>query len=47
MRPDAAGEGDHFVGDRRLEVHAGPQRLAQRHDVPVLDMPAVLAQVQR
>ncbi len=38
---------EHLVGDRHLEVHARLQQPAQRAHVALLDVPAVLAQMQR
>ncbi len=47
LRPHLARDGDHFVGGRHLEVHARLQRGPKAVHVVVLDVAAVLAQVQR
>ena len=40
-------DADHLVGHRHFEIHAGLQRLAHHRDVAILDVPAILAQMQR
>ena len=47
LRAHLARDGDHRVGGGHLEVHAGLQRGAHAAHVVVLDVPAVLAQMQR
>src|SRR5690606_374119 len=42
-----AGDPQHLVGGRQLEVERGLRRLAQQAEVAVLDVAAVLAQVDR
>ena len=44
---DGTGDLQHFGRDRALQVHARAQQRAQRVDILVLDVAAVLAQVQR
>ena len=41
------GDRQHLVGDGHLQIHAGLQQRPQRAHVLVLDVAAVLAQVQR
>ena len=41
-----AGDGDHCRGRRQLQVHARLQGVAEQLDVALLDVPAVLPQVQ-
>ncbi|MNC34241.1 hypothetical protein D3C75_826660 [compost metagenome] len=44
-RPNLFGKGHHLFGDAHLEVHAGLQYILEQHDVTLLDVPAVFAQV--
>ena len=46
LRLHLAGDADHLVGHRHLEIHAGLQELAQQRHVAVLDVAPILAQMQ-
>jgi hypothetical protein len=46
MRTHAAGDGDHIVRDGHLKVEPGFDLFPEQLDVPVLDMPAVFAQMR-
>ena len=47
VRAHAQRERDHLVGHRALQIHASRDRVADLQHVGVLDVPAILAQVQR
>ena len=48
LRPHRARDAEHLLGDRHLEIHARlQQRRAVQRDVAVLDVAAILAQMQR
>jgi hypothetical protein len=46
LRPHLARDPDHLLGHRHLEIHARLQEPAQHRHVAVLDVAAVLAQMQ-
>ena len=46
-RAHAAGDLDHLRGGRHLQIHARAEQLAQQPHVALLDVAAILAQVQR
>jgi hypothetical protein len=46
LRQHLLRDADHLLGHRHFQIHAGLQRLAHDRDVPILDVPPILAQVQ-
>ena len=40
-------DADHFIGHRHFKIHAGLQRFTHHGHVAILDVAAVLAQMQR
>ena len=47
LRAQAAGKRHDIVRHRHFEIHAGLKEMTQHLDVPVLDVSAILAQMQR